>query len=76
MTTRAGVIVDTFRVPSSANGNPRVCIALLQHGEFENFYWTTPDAQVANVIENSEFRNVPVVLELDDSSGVIGVEVS
>jgi hypothetical protein len=64
-------IIDLHRTTNSGNGNPRYRVTL----DNGRTYRTETDAAVNNMIDNSEYRDVPVRLTLRDAR-IIGVEVA
>jgi hypothetical protein len=65
------VIKSVTRLPNTKNGNPRYRLYLTNGDTL----LTKPDAQVANVIENSEYLNVAVQITLENGQ-LVRVEVA
>ena len=68
MSTIQTRIVSLRRLPSSSNGNPQFEVTT-DNGVFK----TGVDASCAYGIENSEYRNVSVILTLNGSNHIVGV---
>jgi len=62
-----GTILNLARGRNSVNGNPSFWVTLeLPSGEVR-YYRTSTDAACAYGVENPEFRNTPVTLEIEKS---------
>lgn len=67
-------IIEIRRIRSSASGNPRFSVTAVQVDGSEWTFKTGTDSMAAYVIENPEYRDVPVWVDLNSHGHIVNVK--